>query len=118
LLRDDEVIDLISHIPETCILDICDSGPHTLEEIAGALGVTRERIRQIEEKAMRRLASTKSTSGILNQFRQLSVLKKTVATPKQRRHKFVAHKKRRGHVLRFRPLALGRGVGFSDFVTS
>ena len=29
--------------------------PHTLEEIAGVLGVTRERVRQIEGRALERL---------------------------------------------------------------
>lgn len=40
---------------ETCALDVADRGPHTLDEIAGHLGLTRERVRQIEESAMRKL---------------------------------------------------------------
>src|SRR5690606_27646408 len=32
-----------------------DGTPHTLEEIGQRLGVTRERIRQLEDKALRRL---------------------------------------------------------------
>ena len=36
---------------ETCALDVADDGPHTLLEIGDLLGVTRERIRQIEISA-------------------------------------------------------------------
>jgi hypothetical protein len=45
----------LEELPETCSLDVADRGPHTLEEIARLYGVTRERIRQIEEKALERL---------------------------------------------------------------
>ncbi len=39
----------------TCALDVADRGPHLLEEVAGILGVTRERVRQIEFAALRQL---------------------------------------------------------------
>jgi transcriptional regulator len=39
-----------------CVLDIADQGELTLEEIGKLTGVTRERVRQIEEKALRKLA--------------------------------------------------------------
>lgn len=39
-------------MPETCALDVADRGEHTLEEIGDILGVTRERVRQIADKAL------------------------------------------------------------------
>lgn len=39
-------------MPETCSLDVADRGPNTLEQVGEVLGVSRERIRQIEEGAL------------------------------------------------------------------
>lgn len=51
--------DLIGKDPldmeETCALDIADRGDHTLQEIGDILGITKERARQIEEVALRKL---------------------------------------------------------------
>jgi DNA-directed RNA polymerase sigma subunit (sigma70/sigma32) len=41
----------------SCSLDVADAGPHTLEEVSILLGITRERVRQLEEKFRRRLKS-------------------------------------------------------------
>ncbi len=43
-----EVDDLV----ETCALDIADRGPVILEEVAQAMNLTRERVRQIEASAL------------------------------------------------------------------
>ncbi len=40
----------------SCALDIAEEGEKTLEEIAAILGVTRERVRQIEESAMAKVS--------------------------------------------------------------
>lgn len=41
---------------ETCVLDAVDrTGEHTLEEIGEILNLTRERIRQVEQAALRRM---------------------------------------------------------------
>jgi hypothetical protein len=42
-------------LEETCSLDVADRGGGTLEDVAAVMSVTRERIRQIEELALRRL---------------------------------------------------------------
>lgn len=39
----------------SCVLDVADRGGVQLEVVSNAIGLTRERIRQIEEKALRRL---------------------------------------------------------------
>jgi len=39
----------------SCSLDVADRGPHTLEEVAEYLGLTRERIRQIEVAAIKKI---------------------------------------------------------------
>lgn len=38
----------------TCALDVADQGGITLEEIGDLIGLTRERVRQIEDGALRR----------------------------------------------------------------
>jgi hypothetical protein len=40
---------------ETCSLDVADDGEHTLEEVGELLNLTRERIRQIEDTALRKI---------------------------------------------------------------
>lgn len=40
---------------ETCSLDFADRGEHTLQEVSEAFGLTRERVRQIEMMALRKL---------------------------------------------------------------
>lgn len=42
---------------ESCSLDMADSGPHTLKEVADVLGLTRERIRQIEVRALQKVVT-------------------------------------------------------------
>lgn len=40
---------------ESCVLDLAEKGGLTLEEVGDIMGLTRERIRQIEQKAERKL---------------------------------------------------------------
>ncbi len=42
-------------LPQTCALDVADDGPISLEEIGAILNVSRERARQIESIALRRI---------------------------------------------------------------
>lgn len=41
----------------SCALDVADDGEHVLEDIAPPLNITRERVRQLEERALRKLAN-------------------------------------------------------------
>lgn len=38
-----------------CSLDVANEGPHTLEQVADALGVSAERVRQLEQQALESL---------------------------------------------------------------
>lgn len=42
----------------TCALDVAEDGTHTLEEIGSYMGMTRERVRQLEERAIERAKLT------------------------------------------------------------
>jgi hypothetical protein len=47
---------------QSCALDIADEGEHTLQEVGETLGITRERVRQIESRALRKLRRRGTTS--------------------------------------------------------
>jgi hypothetical protein len=44
--------DELEKLPGTCALDLADQGGLTLEDVGEALGVTRERARQLEERVL------------------------------------------------------------------
>lgn len=48
--------DGVSSPIENCVLRVAHQHEYTLEEIGARFGVTRERIRQIEAKALRKMA--------------------------------------------------------------
>lgn len=45
----------VEQMPETCVLDVAERGDHTLRDVASILYLTRERVRQIEAAALRKL---------------------------------------------------------------
>ena len=45
----------LDEMPETCSLDVADRGGLTLEAVAAAMNVVRERIRQVEERLLAEL---------------------------------------------------------------
>jgi hypothetical protein len=45
----------LDHHDHSCALDVAAEGPHSCQEIANLLGCTRERVRQIEAQALRKL---------------------------------------------------------------
>ena len=56
----------------SCALDVADEGPQTLEGIAHALNTSKERVRQIEQQAMKRAAAVAKELG-LGDLRSLPV---------------------------------------------
>lgn len=51
-------------LPETCALDVADRGPVTLAEVGAIGNVTRERIRQVEGKALQRVQAALQREGV------------------------------------------------------
>ena len=51
----------------SCALDIAERGPATLSEIGDALGLTRERARQVESEALRKLRAAGYSGGLLGE---------------------------------------------------
>lgn len=49
------LVDDIEDLRETCSLDVADDGPQIYDSVRKHLGISRERVRQIEEKALDRL---------------------------------------------------------------
>lgn len=47
----------------SCALDVADEGGATLEEVGSMMNLTRERIRQVEIRALRRIAVTGKLDG-------------------------------------------------------
>lgn len=55
-LLDDEDGIRLEELPRTCSLDVADEGPRDAQAVAELLGITRERVRQIEMRALRLVA--------------------------------------------------------------
>jgi hypothetical protein len=51
-------------IPETCAKDLIDQGGATLEEVGRAINLTRERVRQLIEQALRKAKRRARAEGI------------------------------------------------------
>lgn len=60
----DSVVDALPHMEHTCTLDVAEDGEQTLEAIGKILGVTKEAVRQTEEKSLSRLRHTYKSRGI------------------------------------------------------
>lgn len=55
-------------LKETCSLDVADKGGVTLEEVGAIMNLTRERIRQVEMRALQKLRQNSSKYNIDSVF--------------------------------------------------
>jgi len=53
-------------LKETCALDVADKGGVTLEEVGAIMNLTRERIRQVEMRALQKLRQNTAKYNIKN----------------------------------------------------
>jgi hypothetical protein len=63
----DDAVEKLSADDDTCVLRMACGSPHTLEEVGQAFGVTRERIRQIEQIALSRVGMGLVRIGVISQ---------------------------------------------------
>lgn len=71
-----EIVRILFSMPVTCSLDYTKQD-HTLEEIAQVFNMTRERVRQIEEKALRKINRVKRRRDQLSDFQDFENDRKT-----------------------------------------
>ncbi len=58
----------IMTLKETCALDVADKGGVTLEEVGAIMNLTRERIRQVEMRALQKLKLNSTKYDVKNLF--------------------------------------------------
>jgi hypothetical protein len=63
----DEAVARLSPDSDTCVLRMACGTPHTLEEVGQAFGITRERIRQLEQIALSRAGMGLVRIGVISQ---------------------------------------------------
>jgi predicted DNA-binding protein (UPF0251 family) len=54
----------VDELTESCTLDVADAGGLTLEEVGEVMNLTRERVRQLETKALAKVAAAMAKAGL------------------------------------------------------
>jgi len=72
---DEQLIEMIAAMKQSCVLDICDMGGVTLDLTGEVLQTTRERIRQIEECEKISTNGNRFKSGALVKLRKPHILR-------------------------------------------
>jgi hypothetical protein len=62
----DRIVEILEDMPQTCALDMADQGGLSLEEVSDALGVSRQRVSQLETAGKK---SLKAALKVLGGFR-------------------------------------------------
>jgi DNA-directed RNA polymerase sigma subunit (sigma70/sigma32) len=69
-MTDTQIIEFVENLPETCIIDVIQKNTTyhgkgaTLNVIAGIMGVTRERVRQVEKQAFNKIRNWRRRSHL------------------------------------------------------
>jgi hypothetical protein len=63
----DAAVGRMSADSDTCVLRMAHGSPHTLQEVGKAFGLTRERIRQVEQTALSRVGMGLVRIGAISQ---------------------------------------------------
>jgi sigma-70-like protein len=75
----------VDSLEETCSLDVAERGGMTLEDVGKLMNVTRERIRQLEEKVLRRLSKDPMTRFLVGGARPAARAGEAAVTAVRRR---------------------------------
>jgi hypothetical protein len=62
-------------LPLSCALDVAEAEPTTLDEIAIACNLTRERVRQIQDKALEKLRGAPETHDLMEVAHELEEIR-------------------------------------------
>lgn len=82
------VADAVEADYPTCALDLADDGPMTLQQVAEAVGVGRERVRQDQDRALARIRKGKGFEGLRSYLSQLSKPRGTALARVQQEHEW------------------------------
>ena len=100
----------------SCALDVADAGGATLERVGDALNMTRERVRQVEEKIFKRLRDVGAINedGEAARTPRLQVDLKTQPRPDVAKREILVHLRRKDVVRVEEPKEYGQGEAQQD----